>query len=164
MKKVHISPKTIFHLKISFIKDNDFTAKSLLIDMEPKVVNQCLQSKRRNSEWSYNPSYSYCKQEGSGNNWAYGFNHHGPECKAPILEKFRCLLEKIDYMQSLLFFQSLAGGTGSGLGSYLVEVIKENYPKFDLLNISVMPHLTGEVILQSYNCVLSLSTIYKVNR
>ena len=128
--------------------------------MEPKVVNQCLQSKR--NEWSYNPSLSFCKQEGSGNNWAYGFYHHGPECEEPILERFRLLIEKLDYIQSLLFFQSLAGGTGSGIGSYLIDVIKDNYPKYNILNLSVMPHLTGEVILQSYNCVLSLSNIYKV--
>lgn len=129
--------------------------------MEPKVVNSCLNSKK-NGEWLYDSKSTYCKQEGSGNNWAYGYNHHGPQCESPILEEFRVLLEKIDYVQSLLFFQSLAGGTGSGVGSYLLESVKDNYPKYNILNISVMPHLTGEVILQSYNCVLSLSAIYQV--
>lgn len=131
--------------------------------MEPKVVNQCLNSKMKNNDWSFDPSFSFCQQEGSGNNWAYGFNHHGPLCEKPVMEKFRKLLEKLDYIHSILFFQSLAGGTGSGLGSYLLEIVKDNYPKYNVLNISVMPHLTGEVILQSYNCILSLSTIYKVN-
>ena len=125
-------------------------------------MNYCLNSKKKDADWEYNTKFTYCKQEGSGNNWAYGYNHHGPESESSILEKFRALLEKIDYVQSLLFFQSLAGGTGSGVGSYLLEVIKDNYPKHNLLNISVMPHLTGEVILQSFNCVLSLSTIYQV--
>jgi len=131
--------------------------------MEPKVVNHCLlKTNKKNSNWNYNPKFAYCKQEGSGNNWAYGYNHHGPQCESAILDQFRTLLEKIDYVQALLFFQSLAGGTGSGLGSYLLESVKEEFPKYSVLNISVMPHLTGEVILQSYNCVLSLSSIYKV--
>lgn len=130
--------------------------------MEPKVVNSCLHSKKKNNEWGYDPNLTYCKQEGSGNNWAYGYNSHGPECETSVLEKFQSLLEKIDYVQSLLFFQSLAGGTGSGVGTYLVESIKDNYPKYNVINVSIMPHLTGEVILQSYNCVLSLSKIYQV--
>ena len=131
--------------------------------MEPKVVNHCLmRGNKINMNWNYNPKLTFCKQEGSGNNWAYGYNHHGPECEEAILERFRSLMEKIDYVQVLLLFQSLAGGTGSGLGSCILESLKEECPKNSVLNVSVMPHLTGEVILQSYNCVLSLSTIYKV--
>lgn len=147
-------------------KENNFTAKALLIDMEPKVVNYCLssQSRKKGSDWKYDSRFSFYKQEGSGNNWAYGYNHHGPQCEDEILERFDSLLEKMDATQGILFFQSLAGGTGSGLGSYLLEAIKEKHPKLEILNISVIPHLTGEVILQSFNCVLSLSTIYKVRK
>ncbi len=42
--------------------------------MEPKVVNKNLNMK---ADWKYDPKMSLVKEEGSGNNWAYGCNIHG---------------------------------------------------------------------------------------
>ena len=42
--------------------------------MEPKVVNKNLNMKKH---WAYSESLSLVKEEGSGNNWAYGCNIHG---------------------------------------------------------------------------------------
>jgi len=41
----------------------------------------------------------------------------------------------------------LAGGTGSGLGSYMLELISDDFPELNKINICVAPHITGEVIL-----------------
>lgn len=54
----------------------------------------------------------------------------------------------------------MAGGTGSGLGSYIIELLNENFEKIPKFVTCVMPHLSGEVILQSYNASLSLATTY----
>ena len=54
----------------------------------------------------------------------------------------------------------MAGGTGSGLGTYISQLLSDNFSKTPKFIISIMPHLSGEVILQSYNAALSLSTIY----
>lgn len=70
------------------------------------------------------------------------------------------MFETEDYVKSLFQIQSLAGGTGSGLGTYIMQLLGEYFPKLEKLNICIMPHLSGEVILQSYNAVLSLSTLY----
>lgn len=43
--------------------------------------------------------------------------------------------------------QSLAGGTGSGMGSFLLDLVDEEFPELNKINICVVPHLTGEVIL-----------------
>jgi tubulin delta len=56
--------------------------------------------------------------------------------------------------------QSLAGGTGSGVGTYLLDCLKEEFSDLNILNCAIVPHQTGEVILQSYNCVNSISHIY----
>lgn len=56
---------------------------------------------------------------------------------------------------------SLAGGTGSGLGSHLMELLSDEFPSQKKLNVCVVPHLTGEVILQAYNCILTISTLYQ---
>lgn len=59
-------------------------ANSMLIDMEPKVVNTLLENRH---EWLYNKEYSIINQMGSGNNWAYGFNEHGPSCIETVFDK-----------------------------------------------------------------------------
>lgn len=56
--------------------------------------------------------------------------------------------------------QSLAGGTGSGLGTYVLGLLEDLYPKIPKFVGCVLPHLSGEVILQAYNATLSLGTIY----
>lgn len=70
-------------------------------------------------------------------------------------------MEEVDYCEGLLFFSSLAGGTGSGLGSYLLKELGDEFPELCKINVCVAPHLTGEVILQSYNCVLTISSLYE---
>lgn len=42
---------------------------------------------------------------------------------------------------------SMAGGTGSGVGSYVMELIKQEHPKCNLINYMVAPKSGGEVIL-----------------
>jgi tubulin delta len=128
-------------------------ANSVLIDMEPKVINSLLN--RPGNLWAYDKNLAFCQQEGSGNNWAYGHYEHGPKCSEPMLEKFRILLERQDLVDGILFLQSLAGGTGSGIGSYLMNLLKDEYPELNLFTTVVLPRFSGEVILQFYNCVFS---------
>lgn len=66
-------------------------------------------------------------------------------------------------MDSIILINSLAGGTGSGLGSYVNIVLKDFFPTINLFNISVWPHNTGEVVVNSYNTLLSISESYKVS-
>lgn len=132
------------------------TAKALLIDMEPKVVSKNLLTQR---PWKYNKNYSIVQQEGSGNNWAYGCYMHGPRVRESILTKMKKMFEEEDYVKCLFQIQSLAGGTGSGLGTFIMELLSDEFPKLEKFNICIMPHLSGEVILQSYNAVLSLATL-----
>ncbi len=53
----------------------------------------------------------------------------------------------------------MAGGTGSGLGAHIVERLREDYAKANLINISVWPYSTGEVVLQNYNVLLTLNSL-----
>jgi len=57
---------------------------------------------------------------------------------------------------------SLAGGTGSGMGTFVTEMLRDEYPRRFILNQVVMPYQTGEVIVQSYNALLTLSHLYQV--
>jgi len=141
-------------------KSNTLYANSLLIDMESKVIEKCIKNAKLNN-FNYNTNYIINKQSGSGNNWANGFFNHGPSVENIFVEKFQKFSENFDYIDSVLLINSLAGGTGSGLGSYICLLLKDYFPEVNLLNIAIWPHNSGEVIVNSYNTLLSISENYK---
>ncbi|KAM3127338.1 hypothetical protein pb186bvf_020564 [Paramecium bursaria] len=146
-------------------RKQQYIAKSLLIDMEPKVVDRCLKQdyydKCNIIIFFRLGEFSLTKQEGSGNNWAYGYNVHGPSIQSELIKKVDTLLEEAGYVEAFFFISSLAGGTGSGLGSFLLQLMADRYPEIEFFNICIVPHLTGEVILQSLNTTLTISSLYQ---
>ena len=148
------NPKRFFHNPPS----KSLTANAILIDMEPKVITSILKKKKN---FFYNKNYIFTKEEGSGNNWAFGYEKHGKNAKLAILGKIKHLMEKMDNFDSFIFLQSMAGGTGSGLGSFLVEFLRSIFENCFFINFLVAPKKGGEVIIQNYNCVFSFSTIYQ---
>lgn len=62
-------------------------------------------------------------------------------------------------MRGFLTLQSAAGGTGSGLGSLLSEVLADEFGASARLNAVVWPHQSGEVIVQNYNAVLTMASL-----
>lgn len=56
--------------------------RAILIDMEPKVVNNCLSNKFV----QYDSRYTIVRQSGAGNNWAHGFYGFGTVVSKDILE------------------------------------------------------------------------------
>ena len=143
-------------------KTNKFQANSLLIDMESKVIDKCLKISEKNG-WNYLKDNIIHKQSGSGNNWANGFFNHGPSVEKAFVETLSKFSEKFDSLDSCILINSLAGGTGSGLGSYLAVLMKDYFPEINLLNIAVWPNDSGEVVVNSYNTLLSISENYKVS-
>ena len=141
---------------------NKLYSNALLIDMEAKVIEKCSKNAISNG-WNYSKDNIIHKQSGSGNNWANGFFHHGPTVENQFVETLSSFSEKFDYLDSVILINSLAGGTGSGLGSYIAILLKDYFPEINLFNIAVWPHNSGEVIVNSYNTLLSISENYKVS-
>lgn len=46
-------------------------------------------------------------------------------------------VERCDQFGGFLLLQSLAGGTGSGLGTYLTEQLREEYPASRMFNHTI---------------------------
>ena len=131
-------------------KADCLSPNAVLVDMEPKVVQNCLSTKKQTHSgivWNYDESSAFYKQGGSGNNWALGYYYYGEEEYHATTEIIQRQLEKIDYFGGFQVLQSLAGGTGSGLGTHLVERLREDYAKANLINLAVWPYMTGEVVL-----------------
>lgn len=134
-------------------------ARAVTVDMEPKVVNQAIEVAKTGGKWTYPTGMQFCCKSGSGNNWSHGFQVHGPKCDDKVLNLLRKESEKCDQLSGFNVIMSLAGGTGSGLGSYVVQLIKDNFPHAAILNPVVMPYKAGEVAVQNYNAILTLSCV-----
>ncbi|KAJ1500748.1 Tubulin delta chain [Coelomomyces lativittatus] len=66
-----------------------------------------------------------------------------------------------EHFGGFVILHSLAGGTGSGLGSFVTEQLRKEYPQATLLNQVVWPFFNGEVIIQHYNIMLTLYHLIK---
>jgi tubulin delta len=139
-------------------------ARAVMVDMEQKVVGQAYhETQRHSSMWSYHKDQQVTGKKGSGNNWAQGYCHHGPKCISNVLDKVSKEAERCDSLGGFLAFMSLAGGTGSGLGAFVTTALRDEYPHATIVNNVIWPYTTGEVIVQNYNAVLTLSHLYSAS-
>lgn len=136
-------------------------AKAVMVDMEPKAISQTCQEAKKSGKWKYPDKQQFCQKRGSGNNWAHGYKVHGPAAEEQIMGMIQKEAEKCDNLNGFMTFMSLAGGTGSGVGAYITQCVKDEFPHAFLLNQVVWPYSMGEVIVQNYNAVLTLSHLYQ---
>ena len=61
-------------------------------------------------------------------------------------------------LEGFMLLHSIAGGTGSGLGSCLLEKLSEKYPKKIISTYSVFPN-QNDVVVQPYNSILTLKRL-----
>ncbi|GMH40434.1 hypothetical protein BSKO_08338 [Bryopsis sp. KO-2023] len=133
-------------------------ARCLLIDMEEGVVNEMLKAPIAEI---FDHRQLLTDVSGSGNNWAHGHNFYGPKYRDSIGEKIRATVEECDSLQCFLMIHSLGGGTGSGLGSYILEMIKDEYPEVYRFALSVFPSEDDDVVTSPYNAMMSASSLIK---
>ena len=80
---------------------------------------------------------------GRGNNWALGYSLSYKEKNREnivieSLEKITKMIEKSDFINGFSFLHSLNGGTGSGLCSRLIELLKDEYPKYYFIDFPIL--------------------------
>ena len=83
--------------------------------------------------WIYAPDRIYCQQRGAGNNWANGYRSCLPACEA-VLEMLHAEVDKCEHFGGFLVLMSVAGGTGSGLGTRVTEALREHFPHAFIIN------------------------------
>lgn len=141
----------------------ELVARAVLVDMEPKVINQCMNTTAKCGRWKYGDASHFSQKQGSGNNWANGYCVHGPRHRDVVEELVRQEVERCDRLSGLMAMMSVAGGTGSGVGTYVTQCLRDIYPKSFILNHLTWPYGTGEVIVQNYNSVLTLAHLYQLS-
>ena len=92
---------------------------------------------------------------GSGNNWAHGYAGYGPAYRETLLESVRKTAEECSSLQSFFLMHSLGGGTGSGLGSYILCALEDAFPEVFRFTASVFPSEDDDVITSPYNSLLA---------
>lgn len=139
--------------------DEHYIPRAILIDLEPRVIHTILTSSFGNL---YNPENVYLSSEGggAGNNWAYGYSE-GERVHEEIIDMVDREADGSDSLEGFTLLHSIAGGTGSGLGSYLLERLNDRYPKKLILTYSVFPNNeeVSDVVVQPYNSLLALKRL-----
>ena len=96
---------------------------------------------------------------GSGNNWATGHMVYGPKYHEEILDRVRKECEHCDSLQCFFLLHSLGGGTGSGLGTYLLQILEDEFPDVYRFTTAVFPSVDDDVITSPYNSLLALDKL-----
>ncbi|XP_043114132.1 tubulin delta chain [Puntigrus tetrazona] len=153
------SEERFFHERSS----GELVARSVLVDMEPKVISQAIAKASKSGRWRYGDEAHFSQKQGSGNNWANGFCVHGPRHGEAVEDLVRMEMERCDRLAGIFIMMSVAGGTGSGVGTYITQRLRDLYPNSFILNQVTWPYGAGEVIVQNYNSVLTLSHLYQLS-
>ncbi len=65
-----------------------------------------------------------------------------------------------DSLEGFVLSHSIAGGTGSGMGSFLLERLNDHFPKKLIQTYSVFPNWDEtDVVVQPYNSLLTLKRL-----
>mmetsp|Transcript_15110 Transcript_15110/g.36036 ORF Transcript_15110/g.36036 Transcript_15110/m.36036 type:complete len:508 (+) Transcript_15110:79-1602(+) len=139
--------------------DDRYTPRALLMDLEPRVVNKLAHSNQK----LFNPENVFVSPDGggAGNNWASGFRQGQEHCEQ-ILDMIDREADNSDSLEGFVLCHSIAGGTGSGMGSYLLERLNDHFPKKLVQTYSVFPSWQdqqSDVVVQPYNSLLTLKRL-----
>jgi tubulin gamma len=138
--------------------DERYIPRALLIDLEPRVVNKLANANKR----LFNPENFFIAQDGggAGNNWASGFRQ-GEEHHEQVIDMIDREADNSDSLEGFTLCHSIAGGTGSGMGSYLLERLNDHFPKKLLQTFSVFPSWAdqSDVVVQPYNSILTMKRL-----
>ncbi|TNV80488.1 hypothetical protein FGO68_gene9513 [Halteria grandinella] len=139
-----------------------YVPRAVLIDLEPGVLDAIRSSPSIGS--FFKPDNFVQAQNGAGNNWSKGYYTEGAEIVEQVLDQVRREVEGTDCLQGFQMMHSLGGGTGSGLGSSLIDKLSQEYPEKIMMNLSVLPgsassDATSDVVVEPYNTVFSLKSL-----
>lgn len=135
-----------------------YTPRAVLIDLEPLVV-----TKTTSVLPMINPRNVHLSDKGlgAGNNWSNGYVY-GNEHQEELFNIIDREADKCDNLGNFQLFHSVAGGTGAGVGSLVLELLSDRYGQKKMINtFSVFPSNedTSDVVVQPYNTMLTLKRL-----
>jgi len=134
--------------------------RCVFVDLEPTVIDEIRTGTYRQL---FHPEQLISGKEDAANNFARGHYTIGKEIVDLVLDRIRKLTDNCTGLQGFMIYNSIAGGTGSGLGSLLLERLSVDYGKKSKLGFVVGPNSKNETILAPYNNVLSTHSLLEHN-
>ncbi|KAI5292753.1 gamma-tubulin [Ascosphaera acerosa] len=135
--------------------DTRYIPRAILLDLEPRVLNSIQTGPFGNI---YNPENFFIGKSGSGagNNWGAGYAA-GDLVQEEIFDMIDREADGSDSLEGFMVLHSIAGGTGSGLGSYILERMNDRFPKKIIQTYSVFPDQQAvDVVVNPYNSLLAM--------
>ena len=138
--------------------DSQYIPRSLLIDLEPRVLSHVQAELPR--LFNQENIYQHPEGGGAGNNWANGYDIGG-QVQEEIMDMIDREADGSESLEGFIMCHSIAGGTGSGMGSLLLEAVNDHFPKKLIQTYSVFPNNQdgGDVVVQPYNSLLTLKRL-----
>jgi len=127
--------------------------RAVFVDLEPSVVDEIRHGPYREL---FHPDQMLTGKEDAANNFARGHYTVGRDIVDVTLDRVRRLADNCTGLQGFFMFHSVGGGTGSGLGTLLLERLSVDYGKKSKFGFTVFP--SPEVatsVVEPYNSVLS---------
>ncbi|XP_014340997.1 tubulin epsilon chain isoform X2 [Latimeria chalumnae] len=90
---------------------------------------------------------------------AVGHKLYGAQYQEQIVENVRRTAEHCDSLQSFFVIHSMGGGTGSGLGTFVLNLLEDEFPEVCRFITSVYPSAEDDVITSPYNSVLAMKEL-----
>lgn len=138
-----------------------YAPRAVMVDLEPSVVQEA----QKSCGSLFNPANMITRIEGAGGNFAVGYLTEGREVLDQALERLEHEISKTDNMGGIFVIHSLGGGTGSGLGCLLMEVMRQHHPEIPIISVSVFPSpQVSSVVTEPYNTVFALHFLREVCR
>jgi tubulin gamma len=139
--------------------DEHYIPRAVLLDLEPRVIHSIQSSSYGGL---YNPENFFISKDGggAGNIWASGYSQ-AERVTEEIMDMIEREADGSDSLEGFVLCHSIAGGTGSGMGSYLLERLNDRFPKKLIQTYSVFPNQTqtSDVVVQPYNSILTLKRL-----
>ena len=127
-------------------------ARALLIDMECGPLQETMRSPLGSL---FDDAQFVMDVYGAGNNFAHGHFEYGPQYRSKFEEGLRKNAEHCDSLQTFFVTHSLSGGTGSGVGTYVLGMLNDLYPEIYRFAVCVFPSEDNDVVTSPYNSVLA---------
>uniref|UniRef100_A0A7S0MPH6 Tubulin gamma chain n=1 Tax=Cryptomonas curvata TaxID=233186 RepID=A0A7S0MPH6_9CRYP len=140
--------------------DEHYIPRAILLDLEDRVINGI---KTGDYKKLYNPENFIVDTQGggAGNNWASGYSQ-GKDHIEDVMDMIDREADGSDSLEGFVLCHSIAGGTGSGMGSYMLEALNDRYSKKLVQTYSVFPNdgeSNSDVVVQPYNSILTLKRL-----
>ncbi|KAJ6951108.1 LOW QUALITY PROTEIN: tubulin alpha-5 chain-like [Populus alba x Populus x berolinensis] len=128
--------------------------RAIFLDLEPSVIDEVRSGTYRQL---FHPEQLISGKEDAANNFARGHYTVGREIVDLCLDRVRKLADNCTGLQGFLCCWS---GTGSGLGSLLLERLSVDYGKKSKLGFTIYPSpQVSTAVVEPYNSVLSTHSL-----